>query len=587
MSTKPRSVATTGSTTSSQKTARPTSPPAATRQAGPERPGCPPGSTRRRPAGEHDADRGECRPQRHDRPVGVAVEAQGEAELEQREASTTRPRPIRAARSCGARTRGSRLRFAPAATGSGLQRVRPRRAGRAGRRRGAVPAGSAAGGGGAACAPGPDRRRGRRGAQAGQARARSRPGRSAGRPSHRARAGGGPGAAVASPRGAGAAAGAARGTAACRRPADGSPGPSALPRGLDGRLGLGRWLTGPPCALPVARRSDRSAPHRNPARPRAGGRGAPAGRRPRVGRREQRAPASSSPAPRCSPAGSPTATGPGWPSSCGSWASTSGTSSWWATGPRTCARPWPSSPAPASTWSITSGGLGPTADDLTAEVVGDFQGRPSALDPALERRIAAIVERLMARRGWRADPAATAAGVRKQALVPAGATVLDPVGTAPGLVVPPAEGRSGPTVLVLPGPAAELQGMWPAARGGRAGAAGARRAPGAAPGDACGCGARSRRSWPPRCATHEAELAGLEITTCLRDGELEIVTRFGPGRRSPPTTGCGAVLRRRYGGHALLHRPDARRPGGAGVRRARADRRDGGVLHRRAARRRG
>src|SRR3954451_13416955 len=33
---------------------------------------------------------------------------------------------------------------------------------------------------------------------------------------------------------------------------------------------------------------------------------------------------------------------------------------------------------------ITSGGLGPTADDLTAQVVGDAQGRPSAVDPALE-----------------------------------------------------------------------------------------------------------------------------------------------------------------------------------------------------------
>jgi nicotinamide-nucleotide amidase len=41
--------------------------------------------------------------------------------------------------------------------------------------------------------------------------------------------------------------------------------------------------------------------------------------------------------------------------------------------------------------------------------------------------------------------------------------VLEPVGTAPGLVVPVAEGRSGPPVVVLPGPPAELQGMWPAA----------------------------------------------------------------------------------------------------------------------------
>ena len=60
---------------------------------------------------------------------------------------------------------------------------------------------------------------------------------------------------------------------------------------------------------------------------------------------------------------------------------------------------------------ITTGGLGPTADDLTAALVGDFQGRPSAPDPALEQRIAEVVARLSARRGWRMDPAATAAGV--------------------------------------------------------------------------------------------------------------------------------------------------------------------------------
>ena len=177
--------------------------------------------------------------------------------------------------------------------------------------------------------------------------------------------------------------------------------------------------------------------------------------------------------------------------------------------------------------AITTGGLGPTADDLTAAVVGEFQGRPSAVDPALEGRIAAIVDRLIARRGWRMSPEATAAGVAKQALVPAGATVLEPVGTAPGLVVPVAEGRSGPPVLVLPGPPSELQGMWPAAiasapvRAALAGAGELRQ--------------RTLRLW----GTPESELAatlrrvddqltGLEVTTCLRDGELEIVTRFAP-----------------------------------------------------------
>ena len=45
-------------------------------------------------------------------------------------------------------------------------------------------------------------------------------------------------------------------------------------------------------------------------------------------------------------------------------------------------------------------------------------------------------------------------------MIPAGATVLDPVGTAPGLVVPPADRAGGPTVVVLPGPPRELQPMW-------------------------------------------------------------------------------------------------------------------------------
>jgi nicotinamide-nucleotide amidase len=108
---------------------------------------------------------------------------------------------------------------------------------------------------------------------------------------------------------------------------------------------------------------------------------------------------------------------------------------------------------------VTSGGLGPTADDLTAEVVAEFAGRPVALDPALEERIWAILTRLRGR--WRnLDEDAMRAGNRKQALVPAGATVLEPVGTAPGLIVP-----GSPMVLVLPGPPRELQPMWATAVG--------------------------------------------------------------------------------------------------------------------------
>ena len=195
---------------------------------------------------------------------------------------------------------------------------------------------------------------------------------------------------------------------------------------------------------------------------------------------------------------------------------------------------------------VTTGGLGPTADDLTAQVVADFQGRAVTVDPELEQRVASIVERLMARRGWRADAEATAAGVRKQAMVPDGATVLEPVGTAPGLVVPPGQGRGGPPVVVLPGPPGELRGMWPAAVA-------------AAPVRAVLAGAAELRQETLRLwGTLEAQLAatlrelepertGLEITTCLREGELEIVSRF-PADAQPAYDRFAADLAERYAG---------------------------------------
>ena len=102
---------------------------------------------------------------------------------------------------------------------------------------------------------------------------------------------------------------------------------------------------------------------------------------------------------------------------------------------------------------ITTGGLGPTADDLTADVVASWVGVAMELDPALEERIWAIVTRLRARVGG--EEAAMRAGARKQAHVPAGAVVLEPAGTAPGFIL-----GASPMVVVLPGPPRELQTMW-------------------------------------------------------------------------------------------------------------------------------
>ncbi len=177
---------------------------------------------------------------------------------------------------------------------------------------------------------------------------------------------------------------------------------------------------------------------------------------------------------------------------------------------------------------ITSGGLGPTADDLTAEVVGGFQGREMQLDEALSQRIAEIVRPLMKR--WpNIDPEAIAKANRKQATVPVGATVLEPVGTAPGLVVGSTE-PGGPTVVVLPGPPRELQPMW----------ANAVEEPAlkAALVNATVYEQRTLRMFgipeseiaeTLRVAEREGlELARLEVTTCLKRAEVEVVTRYEP-----------------------------------------------------------
>jgi nicotinamide-nucleotide amidase len=170
---------------------------------------------------------------------------------------------------------------------------------------------------------------------------------------------------------------------------------------------------------------------------------------------------------------------------------------------------------------VTSGGLGPTADDLTGEVVASFAGVPLDLDEKMRARIAEKIAGWAARSGF--DGPALDAATRKQAFVPRGATPLDPVGTAPGLVVPVAD---GPLVVVLPGPPRELQGMWPAALASAPVAALLAATPAS--------GARELRYF----GLPESEIAatlkdldqtGVEVTTCLRRSELEVELRPDPG----------------------------------------------------------
>jgi nicotinamide-nucleotide amidase len=173
---------------------------------------------------------------------------------------------------------------------------------------------------------------------------------------------------------------------------------------------------------------------------------------------------------------------------------------------------------------VTSGGLGPTADDLTAELVAAFAGVELELDDQLRERIAAIVARFPRPAQ---DVAARDAGTRKQAFVPRGATVLEPVGTAPGLVV---ARDGGPLVVVLPGPPRELTGMWPAVLA----SAPFKELLGGVP-PAAGRELRyyglseAEIAATLRELEDARDLTGVEVTTCLRRSELEVDLRAYPG----------------------------------------------------------
>ena len=98
---------------------------------------------------------------------------------------------------------------------------------------------------------------------------------------------------------------------------------------------------------------------------------------------------------------------------------------------------------------ITTGGLGPTQDDLTKEIIAEAFGAPLAFDEEAKRRLDEIMNSIG--RGNYTE------NNLKQANLPVGATIFyNEVGTAPGFAIE----KDGKVAIALPGPPREMKAMW-------------------------------------------------------------------------------------------------------------------------------
>ena len=171
---------------------------------------------------------------------------------------------------------------------------------------------------------------------------------------------------------------------------------------------------------------------------------------------------------------------------------------------------------------VVSGGLGPTHDDRTVEVLAAAAGTSLVVDGDLERQIEAFSRGIAERLGR--PYADFAAGVRKQASLPEGAVSLGLAGSAPALLLE----REGRVVVVLPGPPAELRRLWPSALEHPAVKAIVERAQPPQ--------RRVLRFFGPSESAVARALAeaggehdGLEVTVCARDLEIHVDVFSGEG----------------------------------------------------------
>jgi len=97
---------------------------------------------------------------------------------------------------------------------------------------------------------------------------------------------------------------------------------------------------------------------------------------------------------------------------------------------------------------FTTGGLGPTQDDLTRDAIAALLGEKMTVDPQLKQGLI----NFFARRGLEMP----ASNVRQAALIPSSTPLLNPQGTAPGWWVE----KDGRIIVAMPGPPGEMQYMW-------------------------------------------------------------------------------------------------------------------------------
>jgi nicotinamide-nucleotide amidase len=97
---------------------------------------------------------------------------------------------------------------------------------------------------------------------------------------------------------------------------------------------------------------------------------------------------------------------------------------------------------------ITSGGLGPTEDDITRDCVAEVLGETPSMDDALKDQLSAFFKSL-----GREMPASN---LRQATLIPSASAIRNTRGTAPGWWVE----KAGKLIITLPGPPRELTAMW-------------------------------------------------------------------------------------------------------------------------------